>query len=178
MKTTRRPGRFHASSGKESGAALITAILVIFILTIFGLALLFTTTSEFQTAGAETVVNRAFYAADSGVQYGVQQAKFNQQQGPCTVGGTLGYWCFTVPERNPGATDRTLAVQVSPFRLVDFQLAPSTQLNVGATPLFNVGYHFDSFASNTLPGTSTISSQKNISVDVVVGPMPFILPNH
>jgi hypothetical protein len=167
---------------REEGAALILAILTMLILTILGIGLLFTTTTEFQIAGAETTVNRTFYAADSGSQYGILQAKFDNQTNTaptaCTVGGIGGYWCFSVPEQNPGVTQRNLAVTVSPMRLVDIQLAPSTQLNVGTVPLYNVGLHFSSNATDTLPSTTTVFSQKQILVDVVVGPMPFILPNH
>lgn len=176
------PYRIRRGSRREEGAALILAIMTLLILTILGIGLLFTTTTEFQVAGAETTVNRTFYAADSGSQYGILQAKFNSQSntGPsaCTVGGITGYWCFNVPEQNPGVTQRNLGVTVSPMRLVDIQLAPSTQLNVGTVPLYNVGFHFSSNATDTLPSSTTVFSQKQIQVDIVVGPMPFILPNH
>jgi len=161
----------------EKGVALVLAILTIFILTILGIALLFTTTTELQVGGAETTVNKSFYSADSGAQYGMYQGKLGQTLGPCTVSSVSGYWCFTVPERNTGSTQRTLTVDVAPFRLVDYQLVPGNQINVGSTPIYNVGYHFDSLAESFLPSSTTISSQKTISVDFTVGPVPFTLPN-
>ena len=164
-------GRASRRRQGERGVALILAILTLFILTVFGIGLLFTTTTELQIAGAEATVNKTFYAADSGVQYGIQQGKLNFQSGPCATPVT-GSWCFTVPERNTGTAPRTLSVNVTPFRIVDFQLAPGNQLNVGTTPLFDVGYHFDSFSADT-----ALNSQKQIAVDIVVGPVPFVLPN-
>jgi type II secretory pathway component PulK len=157
----------------ERGVALVLAILTLFILTVFGIGLLFTTTTEFQIAGAETTVNKAFYSADSGIQYGTQQAKLGQTLGPCTVSSISGYWCFTVPERNTGVSQRTLTVDVTPLKLIGFSLAPGNQLNIGSTPLYNVTYNFQSLASEAAP----LNTQKTINVDVQVGPMPFTLPN-
>jgi Tfp pilus assembly protein PilX len=67
--------RIRSAAARERGAAIIVAILVTFVLTVLGLALLFTTSTEFQIAGAETTVNKTFYAADSGTQYGNFQIK-------------------------------------------------------------------------------------------------------
>jgi Tfp pilus assembly protein PilX len=157
----------------ERGVALVIAILTLFILTLLGIGLLFTTTTEMQIAGAEGVVNKTFYAADSGTQYGIQQGKLGLTVGPTVTGCTTNYWCFNVAEQNTGTTGRNLAVTVSPFQLVNFQLSPGTQLNVGATPLYNVTYNFTSFASEGTP----LNSQKTINVDVQVGPVPFSIPN-
>ena len=161
----------------ERGVALVIAILTLFILTVFGIALLFTTSTELQVSSAETTVNKSFYAADSGVQYGIYQGKLGATAGPCTVSSVPNYWCFTVPERNTGATQRTLTVDVTPFRLVDYQVVAGNQLNVGTTPIYNLGFHFDSLAQSFLPSSTTVASQKTISVDFVVGPMPFSIPN-
>ena len=51
---------------RERGAALFLAILTLFILTIMGIALMFTTSIENSLAGTETKVSKIFYAADSG----------------------------------------------------------------------------------------------------------------
>lgn len=169
--STRRPG--------ERGIALILAIIVIFILTVLGLALLFTTTTEYQIASAETTVNRAFYAADSGVQYALAQGRLGAQAGPCTVGTTTGYWCFNVLDQatttDTSSNPRVLNVQVTPFRLVGFQLCQGCELNLGSTQLFNVSYHFTSTAQDVNPG---MSSQKTVAVDATIGPIPFSIPNH
>lgn len=159
----------------ERGIALILAIIVIFILTVLGLALLFTTTTEFQIAGAETTLNKAFYAADSGVQYALAQGRLGSASGPCTVNGLPGYWCFNVFDHSTvlsGGQPSQLTVNVTPFRVVDFKIDPGSSLNIGQTPLFDVGYHFDSQSSDP-----TLTAQKTISVDFTVGPVPFSIPN-
>ena len=159
----------------ERGIALILAIIVIFILTVLGVALLFTTTTEFQIAGAETTVNRTFYAADSGVQYALAQGRLGQQTGPCTFNGIAGYWCFNVLDHSTslsGGQPRAVAVNVTPLRWVNWQYDPGSQLN--GTPLVDVEYHLDSLAQD-----ANLNSQKKISVDFTVGPLAGItIPNH
>ena len=54
----------------EKGAALFLAILVLFILTVMGIALMFTTSTENILAGTDKKVSMVFYAADSGVEFG------------------------------------------------------------------------------------------------------------
>jgi hypothetical protein len=161
-----------ARTSGERGAALILAIIVIFILTILGLALLFTTTTEFQIAGAETTLNKTFYAADSGVQYALlqgRQASYDATGSPNSCGGALAlYWCFDVPEMSAASSSRKIGVQVSPFRLTDYKLALGNQINIGSVPLYDVGFSFDSLAT-----ASTLSSQKHIAVDITIGPLPF-----
>ena len=132
----------------ECGAALVLSIIVIFILTILGLALMFSTTTEFQIAGAETTVNKTFYAADSGIQYGFLQAKATKTDAtgsPNSCAGAATFWCFDLPDLMPGTTAHDLAVRVSPFRLDDFKLSPGSQINVDATPLY------DKLAKQKLP---------------------------
>src|SRR5690349_20067750 len=105
----------------ERGVALVLAIIVIFLLTVLGLALLFTTSTEVQLAGAETSVNKAFYAADSGAQYGIYQTKASKftpdSFQACT--SPTNYFCFSLPERSTSGTDRSISIQVTPIQLVN-----------------------------------------------------------
>jgi len=159
-------------TANERAAALILAILVSFILTVLGLALLFSTTTEFQIAGAETTVNRTFYAADSGTQYGNYQIKTvhtvpdTYQQ--CT--GLTTYFCFQVPARSTAVTDHALTVQVTPLQLVN--VSESTPgggtLNVNSIPIVILDYQFTSTATDTTAG---INSTKTIQVVSSVGPI-------
>ncbi len=165
-----RPLAYRAPGRRDSGAALILAILTLFILTAFGLALLFNTTTEFQIAGAETTVNRAFYAADSGVQYGIIQGQ-GVATGPCTA--QANYWCFQVPEMNTNATSgaftmKTMNVSVTPMRLVDFQKCLLCSLGKGGVSLYNVEKHFESISQDS----TVLNTQKRIAVDFSVGPIP------
>jgi len=53
---------------KESGAALVLALVMIVILTLIGLASTYTSTFEMKLSGNKRGSTDAFYAADSGVQ--------------------------------------------------------------------------------------------------------------
>ena len=60
-----RPSRAHG----EKGAALFIAMLLLLIVTVMGIALLFTSTIEQTLSSTETKISKIFYAADSGVEY-------------------------------------------------------------------------------------------------------------
>lgn len=173
MKNHRRIRiRIRPAAARESGAAIIVAILVTFILTVLGLALLFTTSTEFQIAGAETTVNRTFYAADSGTQYGNFQIKALRFTPDAyqTCTSAANYFCFQVPARSTAATDHSLTVKVTPMQLVNIsQSTPGGgSLNVGSIPITIQDYAFTSTATDT---TNGINSQKTISVVSSVGPI-------
>ncbi len=156
----------------ERGAALILAILVTFILTTLGLALLFSTSTEYQIAGAETTVNKTFYAADSGSQYGNFQIKSLRTSPDTyqTCTSIANYFCFQVPARSTAATDHALTVQVSPLKLVNLSISTpgGGSLNVNSTPIMILDYAFTSTATDTTAG---INSTKTIDVISSVGPI-------
>ncbi len=164
----RRDTHFRKRAG-ERGAALLLAIIAIFILTIFGLALVFTTTTELQIAGVETTTNRLFYAADSGVQYAIAQSRSLQTTGSCKVkvgsDTFTNYFCFAVPENMVNSTTtKPVTVQVSPFNQTSLQaLTPQK----GRPQFYNVGYHFTSTAND-----SSLNSTKSLAVEFVIGPVP------
>jgi Tfp pilus assembly protein PilX len=162
----------HRPRAQERGAALILAILVTFILTILGLSLLFTTSTEFQIAGAETTVNRTFYAADSGTQYGNYQIKSLRTVPDSyqACASPTNYFCFQVPARSTAATDHALTVQVTPLQLVNIsQSTPGGgSLNINAIPIMILDYQFTSTATDSTAG---IDSTKSIQVVSSVGPI-------
>jgi len=59
--------RLRPPSHRQSGSAYVIALLALIVLTVLGLALALVTQSELQIGGNERVVNRVFYAADSGI---------------------------------------------------------------------------------------------------------------
>ena len=167
---------------RERGAALILSIIVIFILTVLGLALMFTTTTEMQIAGAETTVNKAFYASDSGVQYGIAQARDGLQQGSCsaTIDGTTygNFWCFALPEQSPSvspinspSTAPTLAVNVSPMTQIDQTPVIPGNLEAGVNKMWSIGWQFDSYSTD-----AALHAQKHIAVEFTASPVPFPEP--
>src|SRR5712692_5163294 len=164
--------RRRTRGSRENGMALMLAIIVLFVLTVLGLTLLLSTTTSLQITGAETTVNKTFFAADSGVQYAIAQGKQASYSGPGCGASYPNYWCVSMPSLAAGSASSTIAVRASPYRLVDFQLDPGNQLNVGGTPLYDLGYHFDSYAQDT-----RTNSQKHIAVDLSLGPVPFSTEN-
>lgn len=67
-RRTRGPDR-----SNRRGAAFLIAILVLLVMTIAGIGLMFNTSIENALAGNETRMSKAFYAADSGLQFAVQR---------------------------------------------------------------------------------------------------------
>lgn len=60
----------------ERGVSLIMALMILLVLTLVGISALSTTTFETKIAGNERLYNRAFYTADSGVDYFVSNGSF------------------------------------------------------------------------------------------------------
>lgn len=162
----------------ERGAALLLSIVLLFVLTVLGVALLVTTTTEVQIAGAETTINRTFYATDSGVEFATLQLKRARYSGAASYtlpDGTVrtNFWTFKAPGHSTADPTDTnpanaLAVGVSPLRLVDFSLSLGSQFNIGSTPLYELGFHFDSYAND-----AKRNSHKQIAVEISAGPLPF-----
>jgi hypothetical protein len=162
----------------ERGAALLLSIVLLFLLTVLGVALLVTTSTELQIAGAETTINRTFYATDSGVEFATAQLKRARYSGAANYtlpDGTArtNFWTFRAPGHStadPSDTDpsNALTVGVSPLRLVDFSLSLGSQFNVGSVPIYDLGFHFDSYAND-----AKRNSSKQIAVEISAGPLPF-----
>jgi Tfp pilus assembly protein PilX len=83
MKTHRRFFR-PQSSRAESGSAYIITLLALVVLTILALALALVTQTEVKVGSNERVVNRTFYAADTGLQIGIAE-HFAHSDMPTTV---------------------------------------------------------------------------------------------
>jgi len=64
---------FSQMLNNERGIALVIALILLSILTIIGLAAINTSTIEVLISGSEKERQEAFYAADGGIQYGLQQ---------------------------------------------------------------------------------------------------------
>ena len=80
----------------ESGAALIVALIMMIVLTLIGLASVFTSTFEIKLSGNKRGSTDAFYAADSGVQ--VTMTNVHHFDTP--AGNTTNVWSPTLTE-NP-----------------------------------------------------------------------------
>ncbi len=152
----RRPDR-------ERGAALFLAILTLFILTIMGIALMFTTSIENALAGNETKVSKIFYAADSGIEYA--GAMLSSQ--PVYAGGPMP---VGISSHYPGITSADMQVTVSQPVMASWGTIPGDPIQSGGQ-----GYGSNQFVEIVYALTSSASStvtQAAKAIDSEVGVYP------
>ena len=153
-----RPGR------SERGAALLLAIIAITILSILGIALMLSTTTEIQISGNESFVNKAFYAADSGIEWAAAQIKVNPS---FTASGGGGF--FTVPVHSPIMNEITVIVpQPIPVGRAPVQGSAFGQW-------WEKFYEVQSTATITNPNNTQDIANKVIVSDISVQPVQDIL---
>jgi len=148
---------------RERGAALFLAILTLFILTIMGIALMFTTSIENTLAGTETKVSKIFYAADSGVEYAgaMLSAQDGYAGGPMPVGVSSHYPSLSSPD---------MQVTLSPPIIVGYSTGvgeplPSSGQVYGPNNFVEIVYAVTSSASST-------ATQASKAIDAEVGVYP------
>lgn len=154
---------------RERGAALFLAILTLFILTIMGIALMFTTSIENTLAGTETKVSKIFYAADSGVEYA--GAMLSSQPvysgGPMPVGVSSHYASLSSPDMQVTLSS---PVVVSYFQHPGDPLPPGGQV-YGNNAFYEIVYAVRSSASST-----ATQSVKALDAEVGIYPKQLSIP--
>ena len=159
----RRPGR------GEEGFALFLAILLLLILTVIGIALLFTASTERSLSGNETKVSKVFYAACSGVDYATARLASDRDY----VGGQMP---VGVSSHYPGGAAPDIQVTVSRPINVGFSVHFGDQYDPrGST------YGGNQFVENYYNLTSTahgsaIQAAKMITADVGIYPQQQRIP--
>ncbi len=159
----RRPDR-------ERGAALFLAILVLFILTVMGIALMFTTSIEQTLAGTETKVSKIFYAADSGIEYAgaMLSTTANYGGGQMPVGVSSHYPTLSTPD---------IMVTVSAPILIGYSIRPGDELQSGGH-LYGTGQVVENVYAVTSSASSTaIQANKAIDSEVGIYPKQLTIPN-
>jgi hypothetical protein len=153
----------------ERGAALFLAILTLFILTIMGIALMFTTSIENTLAGTETKVSKIFYAADSGIEYAgaMLSSQVNYSGGPMPVGVSSHYPTLSPPD---------MTVTISQPVIIGYTLNVGDPFSSGGhvydpNAFYEVVYGVTSSASST-----AIQAAKAIDAEVGVYPKQLSIP--
>jgi len=164
-RLSRRPKR---KSGEE-GFVLLLAILLLFVLTIAGLALMFASSSEQLQAGYSTMVSKTFYAADSGVQYATAKlaTDINYVGGRLPVGLSTHY---------PGVVAPDIQVTVSRPVNIGYSIHPGDQIqsqgsSYGSSQIVENFYNFTSTAQS-----SSIQSEKTVTTAVGIYPQLLAIP--
>jgi hypothetical protein len=153
---------------REEGFALFLAILLLLILTVVGIALLFTASTELSLSSNETKVSKVFYAACSGVDYATAKLASDRDY----LGGQMP---VGVSSHYPGLSG-------------DIQVTVSRPINVGYS--VHLGDQYDprgstyggnQFVENFYNLTSTaqgsaIQAAKMITADVGIYPQQQRIP--
>lgn len=152
----------------ERGFALFLSMLLLLILTVLGIALLFTATTEQSLSGNETKVSKVFYAACSGVDYATAKLASDKNfvGGPMPVGVSSHY---------PGLSG-DIDVTVSRPINVGYTIHPGDQIeshgtSYGTTQIVENFY----FLTSTAQG-SAIQAAKMITADIGVYPQQLRIP--
>ena len=156
------------SSRGERGFALFLSMLLLLILTVLGIALLFTATTEQSLSGNETKVSKVFYAACSGVDYAT--AKLSSDKN--FIGGQMP---VGVSSHYPGLSG-DIDVTVSRPINVGYTIHPGDQIQshgtaYGTTQIVENFY----FLTSTAQG-SAIQAAKMITADIGVYPQQLRIP--
>ena len=152
----------------EKGFALFLSMLLLLVLTVLGIALLFTATTEQSLSGNETKVSKVFYAACSGVDYATARLSSDKN----FVGGQMP---VGVSSHYPGLT-RDIDVVVSRPINVGYTIHPGDQIQsqgttYGTTQIVENFY----FLTSTAQG-SAIQAAKMITADVGIYPQQLRIP--
>jgi hypothetical protein len=156
-------------SGREKGMALFIAILLLLVVTVMGIALMFTASLEQTLTGTENRISKIFYAADSGIEYGA--AMLNSQivyaGGPMPVGVSSYY---------PDSPAADMIVTIAPPVLLGYSIKPGDQIQSSGK-----GYGSSQVVENLYTLTSSarstkIEASKTIDADVGIYPKLLSLP--
>lgn len=161
-----RPCHFAKQSdprgGDEAGFALFLSMLLLLIMTVVGIALLFTASTEQGLAGNETKVSKVFYAACSGVDYAAAKLSSDKNY----VGGEMP---VGVSSHYPGLS-RDIQVKVSRPINVGYTIRPGDQIEshgsaYGTSQIVENFYNLTSTAHG-----SAIQAARMVTADIGIYP--------
>ena len=153
----------------QEGFVLFLAILLLFVLTIAGLALMFASSSEQLLSSHQTMISKTFYAADSGVQYATAKLATDVNY----VGGKLPVGLST---HYPGAVAPDIQVTVSRPINIGYSIHPGDQIqsqgtSYGSSQIVENFYDFTSTAQS-----NSIQTEKTITTAVGIYPQLLAIP--
>lgn len=154
----------------ESGSAYLVAILALVVLTIVGLSLALITQTEMQIGANEKMIERSFFAADSGISLATARTLVTRRPAWSEI--------YTIPD--PAGTGLQLEheVDVSPFFPIGF--SPCNLCDVNNTGEYSeqnyqrVNHGVTAVAIRRFPGADAPLAEK--SVTAMVEFQPWELP--
>ncbi|HKF41587.1 MAG TPA: PilX N-terminal domain-containing pilus assembly protein [Thermoanaerobaculia bacterium] len=155
---------------REEGVALILAVLVVFVVTVMGIGLMFTTSIEQLLASTDTKISKVLYAADSGIEYAgaMLSNSFNYTGGAMPVGVSSHYPSLSTPD---------LQVTISQPLLLLYTIRPgdafeSVGAGYGSTQIVENVYAVTSSAAST-----AIQASKSIDAQIAIYPQQLKVPD-
>ena len=155
---------------REEGFALFLAMLFLLVLTILGVSLMFSASTEQILASNETKVSKIFYAASSGIDFAVARlaTDYRYAGGVMPVGISTHYSTAAPPD---------IQVTVGRPILVGHGIRPGDQVEshgtaYGTTQIVENFYNLTSTAQAT-----SIQAKKAVAAEVGVYPQPLRLPD-
>jgi hypothetical protein len=164
---------------RERGAALFLAILVLFILTIMGIALMFTTSIEQTLAGTETKVSKIFYAADSGIEYAGAMLSTQPDYPGTFPSGTPSTQLMPVGVSSHYSSLTTPDMQVTITRpvIVGYALLPGDPIASGGHVYGPSTFYEIVYAVSSTASSDKTQATKSIDGEVGVYPKQLSIPN-
>ena len=163
-----RPPTERPTGRREEGYVLFLAILLLFVLTAAGLALMFASNSEQILSSYQTMTSKTFYAADSGLQYATARIARDATY----VGGPLPK---EVSTHYPGASSGIRVTVTRPAH-IGFTIHPGDQIqsqgsSYGSNQIVENFYSFTSTAD-----APSIQSHKTVTSAVGIYPQLLVIP--
>jgi Tfp pilus assembly protein PilX len=153
----------HRLADREKGAALFLAVLVLFILTVMGIGLMFSSSIENMLAGTDTKISKIFYAAESGVEFAgamlSSQAAYGG--GAMPVGVSSHYPTLSTPD---------MQVSISSPIIVGYSTIPGDPLS-SAGHTYGSSQYYEIVYGVTSSATST-QTQASKAIDAEIGVYP------
>ena len=155
---------------RERGAALFLAILVLFILTVMGIGLMFTSSIENTLAGTDTKVSKIFYAADSGIEYAgaMLSTQVSYAGGAMPIGISSHYRTLLSPD---------MQVTVTAPVIVDYSTIPGDPLASAGHAYGSVQYYEIVYALTSSAASTVTQANKALSAELGVYPKQLSIPH-
>ena len=153
---------------REEGFALFLSMLLLLVLTVLGIALLFTASTEQSLSGNETKVSKVFYAACSGVDYATAKLSSDKNY----IGGQMP---VGVSSHYPGLSADIQVTVTRPIN-VGYTIHPGDQIQshgsaYGTTQIVENFYYLNSTAQG-----SAIQAAKMVTADIGIYPQQLKIP--
>jgi len=154
---------------REKGMALFLAILLLLVITVMGVALMFTASIEQTLAGTETKISKIFYASDSGIEYG--SAMLNS-----SVNYTGGVMPVGVSTHYPGGGAPDMQVTIAQPVLLGYTILPGDEIQSEGKAYNSNQLIENVYALTSTADSTTIQASKTIDADVGIYPKLLAIP--